>query len=101
MPDNFGMDNMEDARKTKIRRYFEAEGDALIYKYDFGDGWEHSIEVQKVLAAEPGEVYPKLLKGKEACPPEDCGGIWGYYHLVEAINNSDHEDMTEWMGVEN
>jgi|AntRauTorckE5430_2_1112549.scaffolds.fasta_scaffold06444_5 hypothetical protein len=103
MPNDFGMDDMKDGRKIKVRRYFEAEGDALIYEYDFGDGWEHSIEVQKVLDAEPGEVYPKLLKGKGACPPEDCGGIGGYYHLVEAINgpkHESHEDMVEWMGVD-
>ena len=103
MPDEFGMDDMEDGRRVKIRRFFEAKGDALIYEYDFGDSWEHAVEVQKVLEAEPGETYPKLLKGKGACPPEDCGGIGGYYHMVEAINDPkhpDHEDMEEWTGME-
>jgi hypothetical protein len=103
MPDDFDMDDTLDGRKVKIRDYLSAKGDALIYEYDFGDGWEHTVEVQKVLEAEPDETYPKLLKGKGACPPEDCGGIWGYYHLVEAINNpkhEDHEDMVGWTGME-
>lgn len=103
MPNDFGMDDMQDGRRLKVRKFFEAKGDALIYEYDFGDSWEHTVEVQKVLEAEPGETYPKLLKGKGACPPEDCGGIGGYYHLVEAINDPkhpDHEDMKEWTSME-
>lgn len=103
MPDDSGMGEDEDGREVKVREYLNAKGDALIYEYDFGDGWEHLVEVQKVLKAEPGETYPKLLKGKGACPPEDCGGIWGYYHFVEAINDpehEEHEEMTEWQGVD-
>ena len=75
----------------------------LIYEYDFGDGWEHTIEVQKIIDPEPGVEYPVCLGGKKACPPEDCGGIWGYYHLLETITDpdaDDHEDMVEWLGVD-
>ena len=74
----------------------------MLYEYDFGDGWEHLIEVQKVMPKEAGQKYPQLLKGKGACPPEDCGGIWGYYDFVEAINDpkhKSHKDMVEWMGI--
>ena len=73
----------------------------LIYEYDFGDGWEHTIEVQKIIEPEPGVEYPVCLVGKKACPPEDCGGIWGYYELLETISDpdaDDHEDMVEWLG---
>ncbi|MEQ8706666.1 MAG: plasmid pRiA4b ORF-3 family protein [Phaeodactylibacter sp.] len=103
MPDEFDMDETQDGREEKVQDYLSAKGDTLIYEYDFGDGWEHAVEVQKVLEAEPGETYPKLLKGEGACPTEDCGGIWGYYHLVEAINDpkhEDHEGMVEWTGLE-
>jgi hypothetical protein len=103
MPDEFDIDETQDGREEKVQDYLSAKGDTLIYEYDFGDSWEHRVEVQKVLEAEPGETYPKLLKGKGACPPEDCGGIWGYYNLVEAINNpkhESHEDMVEWTGIE-
>lgn len=101
MPDDFGMDT-EDARKIKISKLLKAKGDKLVHEYDFGDGWKHSIDVQKVLEPSPGTKYPLLLKGKGQCPPDDCGGIWGYYHLVDAINDpkhEEHEDMTEWLGV--
>jgi len=73
----------------------------LIYEYDFGDGWEHAIEVQKIIEPEPGVQYPVCLGGKKACPPEDCGGIWGYYELLETIADpdaEDHEDMVDWLG---
>ena len=75
----------------------------LIYEYDFGDGWEHTIEVQKIVEPEPGVEYPVCLGGKKACPPEDCGGVWGYDGLLETISNpkhEDHEDMLEWLGGE-
>ena len=73
----------------------------LIYEYDFGDGWEHTIEVKKIIEPEPGVEYPVCLGGKKACPPEDCGGIWGYYQLLETIADpkaDDHDNMLEWLG---
>jgi len=73
----------------------------LIYEYDFGDGWEHVIEVQKIAQPEPGVEYPVLLAGKKARPPEDCGGVWGYYELLEAVADPDHEqheERLEWLG---
>ncbi len=99
--DDFG--DTKDASKVKISKYLSAEKDWINYDYDFGDGWQHIIQVQKILAAEKGMTYPHLLKGKGACPHEDCGGIWGYYNMVEAINDPEHEsheDMVEWTGVE-
>lgn len=103
IPSDFDMMDTQDGRKVKISRYLSSVGDKILYEYDFGDGWEHTVEVQKVMPAEKGQQYPRLLKGKGACPPEDCGGIWGYYNLVEAINepsHESHEDMKEWMGVD-
>lgn len=75
----------------------------LVYEYDFGDGWTHDIEVQKIFESEQDSDYPKCLAGKKACPPEDCGGVWGYYNMLEAIadpKHEDHEDMLEWLGDE-
>ena len=66
----------------------------------FGDGWEHQIEVEKVLPAEPGKRYPLGLAGKRACPPEDCGGMPGYEHLLEVLRdpkNEEYEEMREWI----
>ena len=73
----------------------------LTYEYDFGDGWEHTIEVQKIEEPKPGVEYPVCLAGKLACPPEDCGGIYGYYHMLDVVADADHEehdDMAEWLG---
>ncbi|MBN1942202.1 MAG: plasmid pRiA4b ORF-3 family protein [Phycisphaerae bacterium] len=73
----------------------------LIYEYDFGDDWEHTIEVQKIVTPEPAGKYPICLSGKKACPPEDCGGIWGYYEMLDAVGNpkhDSHKEMIEWIG---
>jgi hypothetical protein len=72
-----------------------------MYTYDFGDSWEHAIVVEKVLPPEPGVAYPLCVAGKLQCPPEDCGGIPGYYNLLEAIRDpehEEHEDMLDWVG---
>jgi hypothetical protein len=72
-----------------------------IYTYDFGDSWEHVIVVEKVLPPDPGVAYPICVGGKLQCPPEDCGGIPGYYNLLEAIRDpahKEHEDMLDWVG---
>ncbi len=76
-------------------------GAKAVYTYDFGDGWEHSIAIEKVLRPTPGLAYPVCTGGKCHGPPKDCGGIPGYYNLLEAIRNPDHEEreeMLEWMG---
>ncbi len=73
----------------------------LKYLYDFGDGWEHAIRVERLTAAEPDGRYPRLLAAERRCPPEDCGGPWGYADYLEAIadpNHENHDDMIEWRG---
>ena len=61
------------------------------YEYDFGDSWEHIIQLEKILPAEKGVHYPLCLDGKRACPPEDVGGVWGYQNFLEAIADPRHE----------
>lgn len=76
-------------------------GDKIEYQYDFGDGWEHEIVLEKVLPPEEGAKYPVCIKGRRACPPEDCGSIWGYEDLLLALqdpNHPDHDDLLEWVG---
>ena len=77
-------------------------GDQLQYTYDFGDDWTHEILVEKVLEREPG-AYPRCTGGRQAAPPEDCGGIWGYAELVEVLSDPghpEHGDRLEWLGLE-
>ena len=76
-------------------------GAKAVYTYDFGDGWEHGIAVEKVLAREPKVVYPICTDGKLNGPPEDCGGVPGYYNLLKAIRDpkhEEHEEMLDWIG---
>lgn len=88
--------------REKIAKYLR-EGQKLRYEYDFGDSWEHDLLLEKILPPEPGVRYPRCIKGKRACPPEDCGGIWGYMMLLEALADENHperEDYLDWLGEE-
>ena len=100
--DDFGLE-MEDESKYKLSQLLKKEKDSLIYEYDFGDSWEHKILLEKILPFDTKIALPVCIKGKRACPPEDCGGIWGYEELLETISDPkhpEHEDMLEWLGGE-
>jgi hypothetical protein len=61
-------------------------GDKLMYEYDFGDGWEHTVLIEKAIKTDDISARKaECLKGKRACPPEDCGGPWGYQNLLEVM----------------
>jgi hypothetical protein len=77
-------------------------GSTFGYLYDFGDGWSHRVTVEKDLPAETGTTVPACIGGRRACPPEDCGGPWGYEHLLEALADPihpEHRDLTDWLGA--
>jgi len=106
---NIGIPDEDFGRKVlpgwtqKIADYFSSENRAASYLYDFGDDWEHQIELQKIIPKKRGMSYPVCTNGKRACPPEDCGGIWGYEDLLEIIKDPTHEEyegMMEWLGGE-
>jgi len=75
---------------------------AFTYSYDFGDSWGHRITVEKILDPDPSAArLVQCLDGKRSCPPEDCGGVWGYADLLKVIRNPKHEEyesMMEWLG---
>lgn len=84
----------------QVADLLQREKDKIIYEYDFGDSWEHTVTLEKILEPEAGQSYPVCIKGKRACPPEDCGGLWGYYNLLEILDDPDHEEheeMLEWV----
>jgi hypothetical protein len=77
------------------------QGDRLAYVYDFGDGWTHTLVVEKVLSPEPGVRYPRCISGRRACPPEDVGGPWGYDGFLQAMADPahpEHDERAEWAG---
>jgi len=89
--------------KQKITDYFSMGNRLAEYIYDFGDNWEHIIKLEKIFPRDKNIDYPICIDGKRACPPEDCGGIWGYENFLEIINdpdNEEYEDMIEWVGGE-
>jgi hypothetical protein len=86
--------------KHKISDYFSMDNKKSEYVYDFGDDWCHSVNLEKILPREAGVNYPVCTAGKRSCPPEDCGGVWGYYDLLDIITNPDderYEEMLEWL----
>ncbi len=100
-PDPDGMMETEDERKVKLSQVVTGGIKKFTYTYDFGDNWDHVIEVEKTLPAEAGVRYPRCIAGKRACPPEDCGGQWGCGDFLKAIQDpkdSEHEEMMEWAG---
>jgi DNA-binding Lrp family transcriptional regulator len=71
------------------------------YEYDFGDGWQHDVVLEKVTESERGAKYPRCIDGERACPPEDVGGFYGFADYVEAITNPNHSEYGEllkWNG---
>jgi hypothetical protein len=103
-PNDFDdMPETRDERKARLNELVTRPKAKFIYEYDFGDSWEHEVVLEKVLPPEPGAKYPVCLEGKRACPPEDCGGVWGYANLLEVMQDEghpEHEEMLEWLGEE-
>jgi hypothetical protein len=89
-----------DERRTRLDA-IAGEGSSFRYTYDFGDGWDHEITVEKVLPADSSPTVPACTDGRRACPPEDCGGTWGYRELLEILANPahpEHDERREWIG---
>ena len=100
VPDPNFPGDFNNERNVRLNKIAD-EGDTIIYDYDFGDSWEHDLKIEKLLPPEPGAHYPRCLKGSRACPPEDCGGPWGYQNLLDALKDpkhENHEEMLEWFG---
>ena len=91
----------KNASKTRLSSVFKTENQKYTYIYDFGDDWEHNILLEKILP--DTALKASCLAGKGACPPEDCGGAWGYERLKEILkdpNHKEHKEMKEWIGIE-
>lgn len=90
-----------DSKKIKLNEVLIKEGTEIKYEYDFGDGWVHKIKLEKILPIKLNQQYPICIRGKRNCPPEDCGGIWGYENLLEIMSNKKHpeyKEMKQWLG---
>ena len=97
----FDEQDMRNEQPVKLSKIITGEKFKFVYLYDFGDCWEHEVLVEKVLTAQGDTRYPVCVKAKRACPPEDCGGTWGYQTLLKAIKDPKHPEhrfRLEWLG---
>lgn len=101
---NFGMCNVDMLAYEKIHlsELLVKKGEQLKYEYDFGDSWFHTITLLEHRSYTEDESHqPKLIAGENACPPEDCGGIFGYQGVVEATKHKRSErykELKDWLG---
>ena len=88
-------------KKVRLEEVLKKPKDRMIYEYDFGDSWEHDVVLEKIIPKDQKIKCPFVVKGQGACPPEDVGGVWGYYDFLEAVSNPghlNHKEMVEWCG---
>ena len=100
-PDDPWHEHVKDERRVRLAKVAPRVGSSLAYTYDLGDGWEHSIEAEAIDARAKKTRHAVCLEGARSCPPEDCGGPWGYEGFLEAIDDPehpDHEDLLAWIG---
>jgi hypothetical protein len=103
LDDDFGDSECVDSTSTLLSDILPKSSKrfAFKYEYDFGDSWEHEVLFEGSPALDSKAKYPLCLEGERACPPEDCGGIWGYADFLEAIRDpqhKEHEDLLSWVG---
>lgn len=103
----FGIPSGEDWDSTveswdhAIADYFRPGNERAAYEYDFGDNWQHTVELETTPLDETDDQCPSCVDGARRCPPEDCGGESGYEELLEVIGDPKHEEherMLEWLG---
>jgi hypothetical protein len=104
VPDDmdFGLD-MIDETDVPLSKLIPKSGrkSRWIYEYDFGDGWRHEVLFEGFVSVDPKTKYPQCVEGARACPPEDCGGPWGYADYLAALadpQHERHEELLEWRG---
>jgi hypothetical protein len=93
--------DVEDDRAIDLGTALQLGGGTLRYIYDLGDDWGHRVVLEDADASRPPRSSPYCTDGARACPPEDCGGVPGFFHVIEALRTPGHpdgQDMREWVG---
>lgn len=101
LDDDWDDEPKQDAGKVRLRDVLKPRKTVIEYLYDFGDSWEHRIVVTKVRPGQPGVGYPRYVGGEYNAPPDDCGGLPGFYNTLEALADKKHPDHAyakEWFG---
>lgn len=87
--------DVEDETKIYLRDLNLQKSNTFSYLYDFGDNWEHKLFVEEISDSELR--YPQCMAGQGACPPDDCGGVWGYTELLEVLKDKSHPEYEEYI----
>lgn len=88
-------------RDVSLSSILKKEADTMMYEYDFGDSWLHEIRLEDIVEEEKAVFPPVYLDGQRSSPPEDCGGINGYYELLKVLADKKHpeyKEMLTWVG---
>jgi hypothetical protein len=99
--EDWGTEPRIEASKVRLRKVLASGQTLMSYVYDFGDEWTHRLVLTNIRAGEPGVEYPRYVAGERDGPPEDCGGIPGFYEKLEIAADPEHpdyEDIREWLG---
>ncbi len=99
-PEDMGDIPLKPDYRRQLAGLFSKTNRHCTYLYDFGDGWQHEIEMESLTARAKDVEYPRCVDGKNACPPEDCGGVSGYDRLLKAISDPkhpEHDDLKRWL----
>ncbi len=94
-------EHVEDERQLTLERLYRGRG-RFQYLYDFGDDWMHEVQIETIVEVE-GRFAPRCVGGERACPPEDCGGVCEYLHMIDVLARPEHPDHAlarEWLGDE-
>lgn len=90
-----------DITKYTLSDLLKEKGEKMKFDYDYGDGWEHDVWVKAIRDYGKDELHHvQFVKGFGACPPEDCGGVWGYEELIELTKKkrktSEDKERLDW-----
>jgi hypothetical protein len=100
MDEDWGAEPRIDGAKVRLSQILGQRKTVIDYIYDFGDSWEHRLTLSDVRFADPGVAYPRYTARERSAPPEDCGGVPGYYAALEARadpRHPEHADIVEWL----
>jgi hypothetical protein len=95
MDADWGMGPRREAAKVRLRDVLKSRKTVIDYTYDFGDSWEVRLTAGKIRQGDANQYYPRLVRGEWAAPPEDCGGIPGFYELLEILADPQHPEHAE------
>jgi hypothetical protein len=100
MDEDWGTEPRIDVAKVRLREVLTPRKTTISYVYDFGDDWEHRLILTNIRQEEPGVGYPRYIAGEGNAPPEDCGGIPGFYEKLDIAadpNHPENAEIREWL----